>query len=259
MGRERYLLSGESITITKPPEWIVSDVRGQVVHNAGLDRRLSILDPGFFSAIENAFALHPWVASVVKIEKAYPPAVHVKLSYRRPVAAIEVPHGDGFQLLPVDKHGIHLPAEDVPAIRLKYLPRLTGVVGPPPTGQRWDDPRVAGAVELAARLADDWESLHLFEIVPSARPEIQGDRRYFVYDLRSGGGTQIIWGAPPQEDLPGEDEFDVKLHRLKQCAAQYGPLDSVKSPAVIDVRRGIAVTPRTVKKPDAPQDETVVK
>jgi hypothetical protein len=79
-------------------------------------------------------------------------------------------------------------------------------------------------VELAARLADDWESLHLFEIVPSARPEIQGDRRYFVYDLRSGGGTQIIWGAPPQEDLPGEDEFDVKLHRLKQCAAQYGPL-----------------------------------
>jgi len=139
------------------------------------------------------------------------------------------------------------------------LPRLTGVVGPPPTGQGWDDPRVIGGVELAARLADDWESLHLFEIVPSARPEIQGDRRFFVYDLRSGGGTQIIWGAPPQESVPGEDDFGVKLQRLKQCAVEYGPLDSVKSPAVIDIRRGIAVTPRTVKKTDPADDETVVK
>jgi hypothetical protein len=253
------LLPGDRITITKPPEWIVADVRGQVIHHAGLDRRLSILDPGFAAAIQNAFALHPWVASVDRIEKDFPPAVHVELTYRRPVAAIEAPQGEGFQLLPVDKQGVRLPAEDVPAIRLRYLPRLTGVVGPPPAGQSWDDPRVVGGVELAARLAGDWESLHLFEIVPSARPEIQGDRRYFVYDLRSGGGTQIIWGAPPQENVPGEDGFDVKLQRLKQCAAQYGPLDSVQSPAVIDIRRGIAVTPRTVKKPEAAKDETVVK
>ena len=259
IGRERYLLRAERITITKPPEWIVADVRGQVIHHAGLDRRLSILDPGFAAAIQNAFALHPWVASVDRVEKQFPPAVHVALTYRRPVAAIEAPQGDGFQLLPVDKQGVRLPAEDVPAIRLRYLPRLTGVVGPPPAGQSWDDPRVVGGVELAARLAGDWESLHLFEIVPSARPEIQGDRRYFVYDLRSGGGTQIIWGAPPQESVPGEDGFDVKLQRLKQCAAQYGPLDSVQSPAVIDIRRGIAVTPRTVKKPEAAKDETVVK
>jgi hypothetical protein len=259
IGRERYLLPGDRITISPPPEWIVSDVRGQVVHHAGLDRRLSMLDPNFAGTIQNAFALHPWVASVDRVEKAFPPAVHVVLTYRRPVAAIEAPQGEGFQLLPVDEQGVRLPAEDVPAIRLRYLPRLTGVVGPPPAGQTWDDPRVVGGVDLAARLAGDWESLHLFEIVPSARPEIQGDRRYFVYDLRSGGGTQIIWGAPPQEIVPGEDAFDVKLQRLKQCAAQYGPLDSVKSPAVIDIRRGIAVTPRTVKKLEAADGETVVK
>ncbi len=256
---ERYLLPAEAITVNKPPEWIAADVRGQVIHNAGLDRRLSILDLGFVSAIESAFALHPWVAAVNSIEKSYPPAVHVELTYRKPVAAIEVPSGDSFQLLPVDSRGVRLPAADMPAIRLNYLPRLTGVVGPPPEGQRWDDPRVPGAVDLAMRLADVWESLHLFEIVPSARPEIQGDRRYFIYDLRSGGGTQIVWGAPPQEILPGEDDFAVKLQRLKQCAQEYGPFDSVKSPAVIDVRHGVAVTPRTVKKPDEGADETLVK
>lgn len=256
---ERYLLPAEAITVNKPPEWIAADVRGQVIHNAGLDRRLSVLDPGFISSIEGAFALHPWVAAVAKIEKSFPPAVHVELKYRRPVAAIEVPAGDGFQLIPVDWRGVRLPAADVPAIRLRYLPRLTGVVGPPAEGQRWDDPRVPGAVDLAMRLAEEWETLHLFEIVPSARPEVQGDRRYFIYDLRSGGGTQIVWGAPPLENLPGEDDFTVKLQRLKQCAQQYGPLDTVKSPAVIDVRRGVAVTPRTVKKPDAPEGETLVK
>jgi len=256
---DRYLLPAEEITVNQPPEWIAADVRGQVISNAGLDRRLSVLDPGFIASIEGAFALHPWVASVQKIEKRFPPAVRVELIYRKPVAAIEVPAADGFQLLPVDWRGVRLPAADVPAIRLRYLPRLTGVVGTPAEGQRWDDPRVPGAVDLAMRLADSWESLHLFEIVPSARPEVQGDRRYFVYDLRSGGGTQIVWGAPPLENLPGEDEFAVKLARLKHCAKRYGPLDSVKSPAVIDIRRGVAVTPRTVKKPDAVESETLVK
>jgi hypothetical protein len=258
-GRDRYLLPGDAITISEPPEWIVGDVRGQVVHHGGLDGRLSILDAAFVQTIENAFALHPWVASVDKIEKRFPPGVHVEVTYRRPVAAIEVPDGEGFKLLPVDKEGVHLPADDVPAIRLRYLPRLAGVVGPPPAGQRWDDPRVRGAVALAVRLADVWESLHLYEIVPSARPIVQDDRRYFVYDLRCGGGTQIVWGAPPDEKAPGEDDFDAKLERLKQCAVEYGPLDSVKSPAVIDIRRGIAVTPRTVKMPEDPSAETVRK
>jgi hypothetical protein len=258
-GRDRYVLRGDAITIEAQPDWISSDVRGQVVHNAGLDGRLSILDGGLVQKIENSFALHPWVASVDKIEKSFPPAVHVELTYRRPVAAIEVPDGDGFRLLPVDKDGIHLPAEDVPPIRLRYLPRLTGVVNPPPAGQRWDDPRVPGAVDLAMRLADVWESLHLYEIVPSARPVVQPETRYFIYDLRSGGGTQIVWGAAPSEQAPGEDDFDTKLKRLKECASQYGPLDSVKSPAVIDIRRGVAVTPRTVKKPDDPAHETRTK
>jgi hypothetical protein len=89
------------------------------------------------------------------------------------------------------------------------------------------------------------------EISPSARPEIQGDRRYFVYDLVTRGGTRIVWGAPPRERVPGEDDFAAKLGRLKQCIAQYATLDWTEWPALVDVRRGLAVTPRTAKKPAA--------
>ena len=251
VSRERYLLPATAITVNPPPEWIVCDVASQVIQTAGLDRRLSIMDDGFVKAIDNAFTLHPWVESVSRIEKSYPPAVKVELVYRRPIAVIETPLAGGVELLPVDAHGIHLPASDVPLIRRNYLPRIMGVVGQPPLGQRWDDPRVSGAVDLAARLADVWDSLHLAEIVPSARPEVQGEQRYFVYDLVTQGGTRIVWGAAPEAGAPGEADFVVKRQRLEQCGHQYGPFDSVKSPDVVDIRHGIQVTPRTVKKPGA--------
>ena len=179
-GPRTVLAAGEAITITKPPEWIVGDVRGQVIHNAGLDRRLSILDPGFVAAIENAFAL----ASVGGVGRRDRKAVSAGRARRADLPAA----GGGrsrrrrarrSQLLPVDAQGIHLPADDVPAIRLQYLPRMTGVVGPPPRGSGGTTRAWRAASSWRCRLADDWESLHLFEIVPSARPEIQGDRRYF--------------------------------------------------------------------------------
>jgi hypothetical protein len=258
--RDRYLLPAEAITVTPPPEWIVADVREQVIHAAGLDRRLSILDPEFAKRIEDAFALHPWVASIERIEKKFPPAVQVELTYRKPVAAIEIPVGDSRALLPVDARGVHLPTEDVPLIRRQYLPRITGVSGQPSVGQQWEDPRVAGAVDLAVMLADVWEPLHLMEICPSARTELQGGRQVFVYDIVTRGGwTKIVWGAGPHEQAPGEARFAIKLQRLKKCIEQYGPLDSVKAPGTVNVRGELRVEPRVVKKEEPGEPETVIK
>ncbi len=258
-GRERYLLPADGITISDPPEWIVGDVRRQVIESAGLAGRLTVLDPDFLTKIESAFKLHPWIESVTRVEKKYPPAVFVEVVYRRPVAVIEVPHGESKQLLPVDSQCVQLPAVDVPEIRLSYLPRITGVVGQPTAGQKWDDPRVPGAVDLAVQLADDWESLNLKDIIPSAWPKVQDDRQFFLYDFVTRGGTRIVWGAPPRDGVPGEAEFAVKLARLKQCVAQYATRDWTDWPAVIDIRSGIEITPRTAKKPPkADEDEPVV-
>jgi hypothetical protein len=241
---ERFLVAADDFTVNPPPEWCQADVARQVLGASGLAGRLSLLDPSFATAVHDAFALHPWVERVEGIRKAFPPAVHVQLVYRQPVAAIESPGGGGIQLLPVDRYGIHLPARDIPEIRLRYLPRIGNVVGQPVAGQRWDDPRVAGAVELAVGLADVWDALHLMEIIPSALPEIRGNHRFYTYDLASRGGTRIVWGAAPGVQAPDESPLAEKLARLQKCVAQVGPLDTVRSPGSIDVRRELAIQPR---------------
>ncbi|MCC6492236.1 MAG: hypothetical protein IT424_04365 [Pirellulales bacterium] len=247
-GRDRYLVPASAIGISPPPPWLVADVLEQVIHKSSLDRRLSILDPGFVDEIEQAFSLHPWVARVKRIEKKVPPGVFVELEYRRPVAVIDAPRADTRELLPVDVTGVHLPAEDVPLIRRQYLPRIMNIAGRPPVGRRWEDGRVAGGVELAAALGESWESLHLVEIIPSARPEVRGDRQYFVYEIVTRGGTRIIWGAAPRDQAPGEAAFAVKLQRLQKCVRQYGPLDTVKAPQSVNVRGELQVLPRMVKR-----------
>ncbi len=260
--REEYLLADERITISELPEWIVGDVRGQAVRNAGLAGRLSILDDAFAQVIEDAFLLHPWVESVDRITKRHPAGVHVEITYRQPVAVVELVDQNVVHLVPIDRHGVHLPSLEVPNIRKRYLPRIGGIVERPPVGQPWTDPRVRGAAEIAVQLSEVWDTFHLVDILPSARPEIYGQSRYFVYDLITRGGTRVVWGAAPNAAPAEEDQFSAKLARLHRCAAQFGPLDSENGPAVVDIRtQELAITPRTVKKPEADfeNDVPVVK
>jgi hypothetical protein len=92
----------------------------------------------------------------------------------------------------------------------------------------------------------------LVDILPSTRPEILDEHRFFVYDLMTRGGTRVVWGAAPGQSPPGEADFASKLDRLRSCVNQHGPLDTVQSPAIVDVRNQLTVTPRTVKKTDGP-------
>ena len=260
--REQFLLADERITISDLPDWIIGDVRSEAVRNAGLAGRLSILDDAFAQVIEDAFVLHPWVESVDRITKRFPAGVHIELTYRKPVAVVELVSQNVVQLVPVDRNGVHLPSLDVPNIRKRYLPRIGGIVERPPLGQRWSDPRVIGAASIAVELSPVWETFHLVDILPSARPEIRGSDRYYVYNLITRGGTKIVWGAAPNAAPASEDKFAAKVDRLRRCAEQYGPLDSVSGPAAVDVRsHELAITPRTVKKPttEVESDQPVVK
>ncbi|MCA9237898.1 MAG: hypothetical protein KDA44_20630 [Planctomycetales bacterium] len=250
VNRDRYLLPAENISLSTPPDWLVGDVRTEVIRNAGLDRRLSVADDSFIPTVRDAFALSPWIESVEKVEKSYPPAVHLTVTYRKPIAVVEFAAGAGMRLLPVDRDGIHLPMRDVAEIRLRYLPRLSGIVGQPPVGQRWDDPRVAGGLQLAQQLADVWERYYLVEIVPSVRPETRGGSSAFLYRLVTRGGTRINWGAAPGAELPGEPDFATKLARLDECITKNGPLNTVRAPDMVDVRYDLVVTPRAVQHAD---------
>lgn len=247
--RDRYLLSADRITITELPSWISTDVRTEVIQNSGLNGRLSMLDDAFMHVVEDAFLLHPWVESVDRIVKQNPRGVHVDLTYREPVAVVEMAGKHGTLYVPIDKNAIHLPIDDVPEIKKRYLPRIGGVVSRPPAGQKWDDERVVGAVSLAIELSQHWSEFHLVDILPSARPEIRGDHRFFVYDLITRGGTRIVWGPAPLVQLSGEDGLQKKINRLRQCVMNHGNFDSMRGPKIVDVRHELAITPREAKKP----------
>lgn len=253
INREPYLLTAERITMTPQPEWIGSDIRNEVIRNASLSDRLSILDEAFMNVIQDAFVLHPWIASVDKITKQYPAGVQVDVTFRKPMAVVEMAAEDGMLLVPLDENAVVLPIADVPEIRKRYMPRIQNIVDRPPVGQKWDNPRVTGAVDLAVQLTESWEKLFLVDILPSTRPEILDQHRFYVYDLMTRGGTRVVWGAAPGMSPPGEADFATKLERLKQCVTEHGPLDTVQSPAIVDVRSQLTVTPRTVKKTDGPR------
>jgi hypothetical protein len=260
----QFQITAEQIHITPRPAWIRSDVKAEVVRDAGLAGEMSILDDGerLQRRIREAFVIHPWVAAVNRIRFDLPAAIEVELEYRRPVAAVEARTEDGPVYLPIDAIGVRLPDADFSAVERRLLPRISGVAGRPGIGQPWNDQRVVDGVRLVSGLADDWSSLRLVEVVPSPHPTVRGDTRFYTFEITSSGGTRIVWGvAPGWEQDAGESPFDAKRQRLLDYAARHGQLDSIDGPAMVDVRSELVVTPRTARRanPHADDDAPIAK
>lgn len=251
----QYVLTAEGIEITPPPPWIRSDIKSQVLRDAGLIGTVSVLDDWetLSRRVTDAFEFHPWVASVERITKRLPAALEIELNYRRPIAAVESNDGDGLTFLPIDALGVRLPERDLTEAECRYLPRISGVTGRPLVGDVWTDPRVTGGARLIASLADVWQQLKLVEIVAVLRSTTNDQSARYTFELVTTGGTRIVWGAPPGEETSaGELSCEEKRTRLLDYAQQHGQLDSIDGPAAIDVRSELVVTPRTARrKPDA--------
>jgi hypothetical protein len=256
----QYLISPESIVISTPPPWIRSNIRTEVLRDAGLVGSLSVLDVNgqLHDRIQSAFEFHPWVQSVDRITKHLPAALEISLTYRRPLAAVEVA-GDsgpaGWELLPADPEAVRLPEADFTDAELRHLPRIVGRFDRPLIGQPWQDPRVSAGVALVAKLEPLWHRLHLAEIVPADRPapEFGGE---IALEIVTSGGTRVLWGAAPGREPEGESSFAIKLERLESYATSHGKLDSINGPESLDIRRDLIVVPRTAKRSDAPLVES---
>jgi hypothetical protein len=259
----QYQITVEQIHITPPPEWVRSDVRGEVFRDAGLAGTLSVLNDReqLYRRVREAFGFHPWVASVRSIKSNLPAGLEVELDYRRPVAAVESSDGTSVAILPIDAAGVRLPDADFSEFERRLLPRISGTTVRPQIGERWNDARVTNAAELAARLVDVWNQLRLVEIIPSSHVQVRGDAQFYTFDIITSGGTRIVWGsAPGREEEAAESPFDVKRERLLKYAADQGKLDSIDGPASIDVRSELVVSPRTARRPTAkPADKPATK
>jgi hypothetical protein len=247
----QYVLTAEGIQISPPPPWIRSDIKMQVLRDAGLDGTISVLDDWdtLVRRVKDAFEFHPWVASVERITKRLPASLEIELKYRRPIAAVESSDASGVAFLPVDERGVRLPEGDLSDAERRYLPRISGVTGRPLVGDVWTDQRVIEGAQLVAGLMDVWRQLRLVEITAALRTPANSEARMYTFEMVTTGGTRIHWGAAPgQEAAAGESPFDQKRQRLVDYASQHGRLESIDGPATIDVRSELVVTPRTARR-----------
>jgi len=221
-----YQIDAARIVITPPPPaWIHSDIKVEVLHDIAFVGPLSVLDSELTVRMAGAFAAHPWVAHVERVSKRFPAGLDVVLSYRKPVAMVEVEGGTG--ALPVDADGVLLPTSDFTADDAEAYPRIGEIHTVPagPAGKPWGDDCVAGAAQIVAALAGDWKALDLFRIVASG--QLAGRTGVEpVFHLITRSGTQVRWGRAPTTSLPGEVPAAEKIAQLKRFAAgNNGSLD----------------------------------
>jgi hypothetical protein len=243
----QYVVKAAAVSVTPPPPWIRSDVKGEVVRDINLAGPVSVLDKDLGEQFYEAFAAHPWVAKVVRVIKRPPAGVEVDLVYRRPVLMVQVENG----LLPVDAEGVQLLTADFSALEARDYPRIEiGRATPPPAGTRWSDTRVVAAAALAAVLIDGWQELGLHHIAMAAETAA-GPVGHFEFELFTKRGTRVSWGPAPDGNAEEQATAADKLSRLRHYAVEHGTLDGSRGPQDLDVRapHGVLATPRTAARP----------
>ena len=189
--RPEYQAAADNIEITPLPSWIHSDVKSEVIRDAGLPVAMSILDERTIDRLKQAFSLHPWVARVEGIDRSYPAHFKVDLTYRRPVAMVEVRGG----LLPVDANAILLPTGDFSSAEAENYLRVSGSASSPlgPVGTAWGDPTIEAAAKLADLLqpaSNDW----LLQRIRIQSQIAANGVPILVLKLVTRSGTELIWG-----------------------------------------------------------------
>lgn len=228
-----YAVTADRIYATPQPAWIHADVKTEVLRLAS-QGPLNLRDPKLVEHIAHAFALHPWVARVVKVEKRYPAQVRVELQYRRPVIVVKVDAPGDQGLLFLDEQSVLLPSADFAPSQARDYLRLAAA-GEAPAGaygNPWGSQRVAGAARLAAALGNRWQALGLYWIVTS-RPA-SGE---LLYELRTQDDrVRVIWGPAAASESPGEPSAEEKIVALERYVQDKGSLNRPEGSPLIDLR-----------------------
>jgi len=213
---EAYSVPLQGYDISPPPSWVSATIKSDVIRLGSLEG-ISLLEADTSRRVAQAFELHPWVAKVHRVSKRYPASIGVELEYRRPVAVVEVSHGDHPGLLPVDGEGILLPPEDFSLGQVKSLPRISvGQTFPAGSiGTAWDDERVTAAAAIAQVLSEDWSRLPLYQI--AAVPSIPGSApRATQFEIVARDGRRFFWGSAPSSHEAGATTAAEKRAQLLQ-------------------------------------------
>ncbi len=243
--RDEYRVRTAEITITRRPHWIPHDLVAQVIERSKLPAEMSLLDDSLTQKVAEAFRRHPWVTAV-RVRKSVPGRVEVELTYRQPVAMVQVKSG----LYPVDAEGVLLPPGDFAAAEVRQYPVIVNIQSTPqgPAGTEWGDVAVVGAARLAAVLAPHWKKFRLAAIHVPRRTKADISIEELVFELLCSGGSRIVWGRAPQSGHPGELSAEQKIGRLKEYLGRYGDFDQPHGPYEIDIRHWQEISRRPLKE-----------
>lgn len=255
-----YALRTDRLQITDPPYWVRADVAGEVARDGALEG-LSLLDPQLTVKVFQAFAAHSWVENVSRVSK-HPPgraaSVVVEMTYRKPVAMVEVELNGVPGLLPIDAQAILLPPQDFlpsphdPQVdpTREYLriavPHAvpSGTVGTP-----WGQTEVHEAAHIAAVFQDAWKQCGLYRIQLVPLGSEDSTQIVPTFELQSRSGAAVIWGRAP--DLRSESETKTavaKVASVLKYVQQHGSLETAPPETILDVRVPHSGT-RTAQQP----------
>jgi hypothetical protein len=228
-----YQITPEGIVVTPQPPWVHADVKTEVLRLAGSET-WRLQDRQVVEHLAQAFALHPWVGSVERVEKKYPARVEVTLRYRRPVLVVKMEVANDQGLLFLDEEGVLLPSADFAPSQARDYLRIAASGEAPAGGygSPWNSPRILGAARIAAVFGTRWQAAGLYWLVAS-RPA-SGE---LIYELRTQDDrARVIWGSAVGHESPGEAAAEEKIAALERYVHDKGTLAREGVPDVIDLR-----------------------
>ncbi len=211
--RDAYTITFTDLECAPPEGTSRRDFLGEVQSLCRLPDHLHLLDEDVTARLARAFAAHPWVESVRRVDVRGPGSkIHVDLAYRNPVLVVGLSPARA-----VDSNGVLLPVAAVRSNVPVLISKVADPVGPP--GSRWGDPCVTAAAASAAFLKPHLSRLRLndcdLEIV-------QGEIVFCK------PGVRVVWGHAPGQEGPGEATAQVKLQRLLDYQAGHDGLESLE-------------------------------
>ncbi|MFL5240467.1 MAG: cell division protein FtsQ/DivIB [Gemmataceae bacterium] len=217
----RFLLSFDEIEVSGASKGI--DRRkflAEVKQAGGFPDTLQLLDEDLGDRINNAFARHPWVEEVLRVETLSSHGLRVELLCRTPILAVPQ-HGP---TLAVDGKGILLPREAANDALPIWRGSSSLPLGAP--GTLWGDKDIEAAASVLGLLSSVDEQIHV-RAAASRTGEIH---------LTTQDGSRIIWGNPPGKEGKGEANAKDKLAFLVEYGAKHAGLEKPGGAHEFDLR-----------------------
>jgi hypothetical protein len=209
--QEGYRVAFHAIDCPVPDGLTRDEFLGEVQYVASWPDDVPLLDDNLPGRLQKAFAMHPWVEQVRRVEVAADRHIHLDLVFRAPVLSVPTrSKGDDVASVTmyrgVDASGVLLPQS---ATDSGFKPSLASQL-PFPGGRAgavWDDVRVQTAVRTAVYLRPYQEQLGVEKYDFAGEDVIVFSRR-----------GRVVWGRAPGAERSDEASAAVKLQRLLEAS-----------------------------------------